>query len=115
MADLVPETSIDYDEVFCRGGRNLGDEDFALFKCPFCGRVYLLDYEVDTVYLDPDDLAHRIDIDEGAFDCVGCGNRIPHDEPWIGPKAALKFGVTWAELEASRWSWVALPPCGRST
>ena len=30
--ELVPETAIDYEEVFRRGGRNHEDEDFALFK-----------------------------------------------------------------------------------
>jgi hypothetical protein len=50
VAEFVSEAVIDYAEVFRRGGRNLGDEDFALFKCPKCGRVYLLEYEVDTVY-----------------------------------------------------------------
>ena len=30
MTDLVPENAIDYDEVFRRGGQNLGDEDFAV-------------------------------------------------------------------------------------
>jgi hypothetical protein len=62
MQDLVPENAIDYDEVFRRGGRNLGDEDFALFKCPACGRIYLLEYEVDTAYLDPDDLSVRASV-----------------------------------------------------
>jgi predicted RNA-binding Zn-ribbon protein involved in translation (DUF1610 family) len=113
MADLVPETAIDYDEVFRRGGRNLGDEDFALFKCPSCGRIYLLEYEVDTAYLDADDLSRRADVVQGSFDCVACGRRIPDDEPWIGPKADLKFGVTWQELEASRWSWIVRRSGGR--
>jgi hypothetical protein len=58
MSDLVPEDAINYDEVFRRGGHNVGDEDFALFKCPNCGRIYLLEYEVDTVYLDPTASAH---------------------------------------------------------
>ena len=35
---------------------NCGDEDFALCKCPHCGRIYLIEYEVDTIYLDPIDL-----------------------------------------------------------
>ena len=105
MDDFVPETALDYDEAFRRGGRNCGDEDFALFKCPICGRIYLLEYEVDTAYLDPDDLALRVNVFDESFDCLDCGNRIP-DEPWIGPKARPEFGVTWSELRVSRWSWV---------
>jgi hypothetical protein len=49
MSHFVPESAIDYEAVLRRGGRNLGDEDFALFKCPSCNRLYLMDYEVDTV------------------------------------------------------------------
>src|SRR5882724_7879851 len=113
MTDFVPETAIDYDEVIRRGGRNLGDEDFALFKCPACGRIYLLEYEVDTAYLDPEDLSRRADVVEGSFDCVECRRRIPDDEPWIGPKADSKFAVTWPELEASRWAWIARRTGGR--
>ena len=113
MTDLVPETAINYDEVFRRGGRNVGDEDFALFKCPSCGRIYLLEYEADTTYLDPDDLSRRANGVTNSFDCIGCGRAIPDNEPWIGPKAHPKFGVTWAELEASRWSWIAQRSAGR--
>ena len=104
---LVPEEAIDYDEVFRRGGRNLGDEDFALFKCPNCGRIYLLEYEVDTVYLDPTDLSRRLPVDPESFDCVSCGLRVPDDEPWTGPGASPRFGVTWGELIQSDWRWVA--------
>lgn len=42
--DFVPEEAVDYDEVFRRGGRNCGDEDYAFFKCSVCGKVYLLDH-----------------------------------------------------------------------
>jgi hypothetical protein len=110
MNDLVPETAIDYEEVFRRGGRNHGDEDFALFKCPLCGWVYLLEYEVDTVYLDGNDLSRRALIFENTFSCLGCGNSVPHDEPWAGPKASTRFGVTWEELAESDWAWVVRSP-----
>ncbi len=109
MSDLVPETAIDYDEVFRRGGRNHGDEDFALFKCPLCGRVFLIDYEVETVYLDGTDLSHRTLVAGKSFTCLGCGQLVPDDEPWIGPKASLRFGVTWKDLAASDWAWAARP------
>ena len=111
--DLVPETAIDYDEVFRRGGRNLGDEDFALFKCPSCGHIYLIDYEVDTVYLDAGDLSKRSDADPGSLRCVECGYEFRPDEPIIGPKADKKFWVTWGELSASPWSWITRPSGGR--
>ena len=37
------------------GGRNCGDEDFAVFGCPYCHNVYLMEYEVDTVFIDAHD------------------------------------------------------------
>lgn len=76
--ELVSETSIDYEEVFRRGGRNHEDEDFALFKCPSCGHVYMLEYEVDTVYLDGNDLSRRVFVFSGSFDCVQCGLTVPN-------------------------------------
>ena len=110
MSRYVPETAIDYDAVFQRGGRNLGDEDFALFKCPNCGRIYLLEYEVDTVYLDGNDLAKRQDVTDPSqsFCCVACGQAMPRG-PWIGPKAKEQFLVTWPEIKQSAWSWIATP------
>jgi rubredoxin len=111
-SDLVPETAIDYDEVFRRGGRNLGDEDFALFKCPSCGRVYLIDYEVATIYLDAEDLSKRADADPGSIRCTECRYEFRADEPIIGPEAHRKFGVTWSDLSVSPWSWIARPPDG---
>ncbi len=108
MSDFVPESAIDHVAVLERGGANLGDEDFALFKCLNCGLVYLLDYEVDTVYLDGNDLSLRHDIVDSAqgFSCISCQQPFPPDV-WAGPKALEKFLVTWSELEKSAWSWVA--------
>ena len=56
MSDFVPEEELDYDEIYRRGGHNCGDENFALFRCPSCDRVYMMEYEVDTVYVDGRDL-----------------------------------------------------------
>jgi hypothetical protein len=106
MAELVPETAIDYGEVIRRGGTNCGDEDFALFKCPGCGHVYLMDYEVDTVYLDAGELSKRVSVFAESFPCVECGNMLPKDGPWVGPRARQEFGVTWTELVSSDWAWV---------
>ncbi len=96
MTEFVPESAIDYDEVFRRGGR-----------------IYLMDYEVDTVYLDAGDLSKRTDADPGSLRCLGCGYEFRADEPIIGPKADLKFAVTWSDLSSSPWSWIAGPPAGR--
>lgn len=113
MTEFVPESAIDYGEVFRRGGQNLGDEDFALFKCPSCGRIYLIDYEVDTIYLEADDLSKRSDAPLGQLRCVECGYEFRREEPIIGPKADPKFCVKWSELTASPWSWIVRPNGGR--
>lgn len=103
--ELVPEAAIDYAEVFRRGGRNHGDEDFAFFRCPHCRRVYLLEYEVDTVYLDPIDLSRRAPVHNDEFVCVACGQQVPSIEPWIGQDARPDFRATWTDLFASGWGW----------
>lgn len=109
----VPESAIDYAAIFGRGGRNSGDEDFALFKCPSCSHVYLMDYEVDTVYVDGNDLSQREGVSDPQYPrrllvCVHCKRRLPKGK-WIGPHAEEQFQVTWSELDASAWSWVAKP------
>jgi hypothetical protein len=107
LSDAVPEEALDYDEILRRGGANCGDEDFALCKCPHCGRIYLIEYEVDTIYLDPVDLARRvgIDIDVSAFVCEGCGSSWPPGA-CIGPRAPTAMQVCWTELAASPWRWI---------
>jgi hypothetical protein len=106
MYDFVPDFAIDRDEVFGRGGRNFGDEDFGLFKCPHCGRVYLIDAAVDMVYPDPKDVAARLATDGKSFACVGCGRSMP-EGPWVGGRAAQELRVTWDDLRSSGWRWVA--------
>lgn len=102
----VPESAVDYQAIFARGGRNFGDEDFALFKCPLCGQIYLLEYEVDTVYLEAGDLSKRVPVHRESFPCVRCGKVVPKGR-WAGPRASAQFRVTWRELAASEWAWVA--------
>jgi predicted RNA-binding Zn-ribbon protein involved in translation (DUF1610 family) len=102
---FVPDEALDYGEIFRRGGANLGDEDFALFKCPNCDRVYLMDWEVDTVYLDPHDLRRRVDVFNKGFVCERCGVEVPSG-PWAGPRASDRFRVTWGLLADSEWSWI---------
>lgn len=110
MAYFVPETAIDYTAILERGGANFGDEDFAFFKCPNCSFVYLLEYEVDTVYLNGNDLTQRQDVTDSSqsFVCVSCERTFPPGA-WAGPKAEDKFLVTWRELQSSPWNWAARP------
>jgi DNA-directed RNA polymerase subunit RPC12/RpoP len=107
--DIVPEGVLDYGEILRRGGANFGDEDFALFKCPDCGNVYLLEYEVDTVdtvYLNPLDLSQRVPVSDRSFKCVRCGREVPDDSPWIGRRQDRRFAVAWKDLAASDWKWI---------
>jgi hypothetical protein len=107
VPDAVPEEALDYQEILRRGGANHGDEDFALCRCPKCGRIYLIEYEVDTLYLDPENLSRRVDLfsDPPFFNCENCGHRFP-DEPWLGPRAPADMQVTWDQLTASPWRWI---------
>jgi hypothetical protein len=108
IPDAVPEEALDHDEILRRGGANCGDEDFALCKCPHCGRVYLIEYEADTLYPDPANLGRRVAIDVGGspFYCEECGGEFPRSA-WSGPKALEAMQVTWRDLAVSPWRWVA--------
>jgi uncharacterized Zn-finger protein len=110
VPDAVPEAALDYDEILRRGGANCGDEDFALCKCPHCGRLYLIEYEVDTLYLDSANLNRRISINIGVseFRCEGCEGEFPERTAWIGAKAPESMQVTWDDLATSPWRWIAI-------
>jgi hypothetical protein len=110
MSPYVEERVIDYEAVIRRGGANLGDEDFALFKCPTCSRIYLLEYEVDTIYLDGTDPSQRYDDTDSSrrFVCVGCHLPLPEGRV-AGPRRQDQFLVTWKELKESPWAWIATP------
>jgi hypothetical protein len=105
-SEIVPEEELDYGEIFRRGGRNFGDEDFDVCKCPHCGRVYLIEYEADTLYLDAGDLTRRVSIfNVTGFRCEGCGQSFPKGA-WIGAKAPAGMRVCWDDLAASPWRWI---------
>jgi hypothetical protein len=102
---FVPEHAIDTDEVFSRGGRNFGDEDFAVFRCPDCGKVYLIDHEVDIVFTNGRNLGARVPISDPGFTCVVCGSDMP--EHPLGRGMIEKTRVTWDQLRNSDWAWAA--------
>ena len=103
---FVPDYAIDYDEVFSRGGRNFGDEDFALFKCPGCWQIYLIDRSAEVVYVNPKDVNARVPADDVKRRCVGCAAAMP-EGPLSGDAAPEAVRVTWDQLRATRWAWVA--------
>ena len=110
---FVPEGALDHEAIFEREGSNRGNEQFAVFKCPRCDHIYLLEYEVHTVYLDPTNLAKRVPIGSGTFECTRCGHEVPRGD-WAGPLVESRFQVTWDELLDSEWAWVAKPGAGPS-
>ena len=122
MSDWVPEQALNYEEIYRRGGRTCRDEDFSLFKCPPCGQIYLMDYEVDTVFLNAADLSQRASAVCTTLTCVRCARPLPEGRwLWNGkePDDEVKpFAVTWQELMASEWQWAvnreAIPPEHRS-
>ncbi len=104
---FVPESAINYDEIFRRGGRNLGDEDFTFQKCPRCGQVFLLEYEVGTFYLDHADLTRRA---EDSDTCPACQRPWPE---YPGNRPLFRnpeYFVTWDELDQSGWAWAVARP-----
>jgi hypothetical protein len=65
----------------------------------------MLEYEVDTVYLDGCDLTRRFHVTDCSFDCLNCARQVPNDRPCIGKKATEDFQVTWEDLARSDWAW----------
>jgi two-component system, OmpR family, alkaline phosphatase synthesis response regulator PhoP len=127
VPDAVPEAALDYEEILRRGGANCGDEDFALgancgdedfalCKGPHCGRVYLIEHEVDTLYPDPANLDRRISINLGVsgYQCEGCRGELPERTAWIGPEAPGAMQVRWrdaGEMAGPRRQPLALGSC----
>ena len=103
---FVPNYAIDTEEIFSRGGRNFGDEDFSLFKCPNCWQVYLIDQSADVVYVNPKDVNARVPAERLTARCVGCDSPIT-EAPLTGDAAPEAVRVTWDQLRATKWAWVA--------
>jgi hypothetical protein len=68
----------------------------------------LIEYEVDTLYVDAEDLTRRVPIDIGSsgYDCEKCGGEFPRGVAWIGKKSPEAMQVTCKDLEESPWRWV---------
>jgi len=108
MAEFVEEDELNFALIMEKGFHNLGDEDFAVFKCPVCKRIYLIEYECDTIFSDPNDPSVCLAILSTCpfFSCLSC--EYPFREGIIGPKADNRYRVTKDELLASNWSWLLL-------
>jgi len=108
MENYVGEYDLDYDAILHKikedGGCTLGDEDFDIFKCPTCNQIYLIDYEVGSVYLDPEDLSK---MENDNFSCPKC-NYSFREKIYLGDKADDGFRVTEKMFKNSKWAWTIL-------
>lgn len=92
-----------YDELRKKIGKKYtGYEDFDFFKCPNCGTIYLIDTEIDAIYVNPENL-NLISYDS-KFTCIKCGYDFA-EQIIVGPKSSSKFKVDEAEIEVSKWNW----------
>src|SRR5262245_53197063 len=106
--DPIPFPGVDGWKVLSRGGWTCVNEDFELFACPNCRRVYLYESEIGTIFVDGTDLCRRAS-DFERFQCVECNHESGISEPPFGPRTQ-NSPVTWDELESSAWTWVATRP-----
>jgi hypothetical protein len=111
MKEFIQDDDLDYELILDRGFRTQGDEDFAVFHCPVCKRIYLVEYEGDTLFSCPEDPSVLQSLDS-SFRCLSCENPFSSEEPIIGPRANDRYGVTRDELLASTWSWLLRSPKG---
>lgn len=85
------------------GNASYGDEDFAIFKCPQCNKIYLIDYEVDTIYLSAKNI--QLMTSASNFSCIKCGYSFA-GKIIIGNKADDIFKVTNTEIIKDDWAWI---------
>jgi hypothetical protein len=111
MKEFVQDADLNYELILEKGFQTQGDEDHAVFNCPVCKRIYLVEYEGDTLFSDPGDPSFLKSFD-CSFSCLSCGHTFSSDEPIIGPKANDRYKVTRHELLASTWSWLLRTPTG---
>ncbi|GKX60224.1 hypothetical protein [Leminorella grimontii] len=104
MKKYIEENDIDYEKVVnCLKGSTYGDEDFALFKCPHCNKIYLIDYEVETIFPSANDL--HLMANGTDFSCVKCGYSFI-GKIIVGDRAYKIFKVTQDEIKDDDWEWV---------
>jgi hypothetical protein len=107
MRKLFGQVRVNYKEIFKHGGANCGNEDFDFLKCPFCGWVYLVEWEVETLYCDGNDLLKRIPLFLiNDIHCYNCGKGFP-EGPWNDKDT---FGVSFLEASESTWKWAIEKP-----
>ena len=86
------------EEIRKRGGKLCGNDDFEIVRSTCCGREYLCNNEVLTLYLDPADLSVcYLDAEgEPLPRCEGCGSTSWAYNAIQEPDEAVRGGP---------WSW----------
>ncbi|MDD2047197.1 hypothetical protein [Pseudomonas putida] len=104
MAQYITTFEIDHIKILASPMyESYGDEDFDIFNCPICKKIYLIDYEVDSIFLDPENLSEIFNGD--VFLCSFCGFDFT-GEVIIGAAADEKYKVTLEHLMQSDWKWI---------
>lgn len=111
MKEFIQDDDLDGELILEKGFRTQGDEDFAVFHCPGCKRIYLVEYEGDTLFSDPQDPSVLQSLDS-SISCLSCGTPFSSEEPIIGSRANDRYRVTRDELLTSSWSWLLRSPKG---
>lgn len=106
MAGYTAPMQLDSNAIFEQGGRNYGNEEFAVCACPNCQKIYLIECEVDTIYVDSTDLSKRFNpLSKERFRCQQCQTKFPRGA-WVGKHAPSSMVVTQDQLIASDWHWI---------
>lgn len=102
--EVVGRNDLDFDAMSRRGWDFDSGSLYALFKCPACDRIHLLDTEWDQVYSDADDAAVGVDATDG-FRCA-CGKDLG-TSLGRGVTPEPGFAVPVALLARSPWRWIS--------
>lgn len=104
MAQYITTFEIDHFKIFESADyESYGDEDFDVFNCPACKKIYLIDCEVDAIFLNPKNLSEIFNGD--VFLCSCCGFDFT-GEVIVGGAAKEKYKVTLECLMQSDWKWI---------
>jgi hypothetical protein len=109
------ERDLNTRRIYERGGECCQDDNFLVFKCPRCSRVYLANMEFEIVYSDPGDLSRRLLGSNDSFLCEECDQQFSIQWLWDVGRAVegerhespdvAEWMVTRAMLLQSAWAW----------
>src|SRR5688572_11608737 len=102
MSRFVPSTAIDECALIALGASGALQSDHYLLRCPACARIFVGDDLGTVLYVDGRDLSRSIALPPGPIACPGCGATLP-------ARGDDRARVTWDDLGASDWSWLATP------